>query len=77
MKTSVVGVEAAGKKTFCTSVDGRGVTCALKLVLNLFGTDSSSFDGEAASVERPHKNSKETPLAEDIPESSALKGIFE
>jgi hypothetical protein len=77
VKTSIVGAEATGKKTLCTSAGRRGATRALKRVLNLFGSDSSASDGETVPVERLHKRSKETSLAQDIPKSSKSKGIFE
>jgi hypothetical protein len=77
VKTSVAGVEAAGKKTFCTSAGGSGATRDPKHALNLFGSDSSASDGEAASLEQSHKHSKETPLAEDLTKSFVSKGIFE
>jgi hypothetical protein len=77
MRTSSAGSEVAGKKTFCTSMCGSGVTRAPKRVLNLFGSDSSTSDDETIPARRPHKRSKETSLALDIPKSSTLKGLFE
>jgi hypothetical protein len=63
VKTSVVGVEATGKKTLCTSACKSGMTHALKHALDLFGSDSSASDGETIPIERPRKRSKETSLA--------------
>jgi hypothetical protein len=53
------------------------VTHALKHVLNLFFSDSSTSTGETIPVERPRKRSKETSLTQDISKSFASKGIFE
>jgi hypothetical protein len=53
------------------------VTHAPKRVLNLFGSDSPTSNGETIHAKRPRKHSKETSLALDIPKSSALKGLFE
>jgi hypothetical protein len=77
VKTSTAGAKATGKKTFCTFIGGSGVKRAPKCALNLFGSDLSASDGETAHVKRPHKRSKETSLAKDIPKSFASKGIFE
>jgi hypothetical protein len=63
VKTSVVGVEATGKKTLCTSACKSSATHALKRALDLFGSDSSASDGETIPIERPRKRSKETSLA--------------
>jgi hypothetical protein len=75
-KTSAVGAEGAGTKKFYTSVGGNSVTRAPKCTLNLFGSDSSAFNGETAPLKQTHKRSKETPLARDMPKCSVLKGIF-
>jgi hypothetical protein len=77
VKTSTTGVEAIGKQTFYISVGGSDATCALKCALNLFGSDSSTSDGETVPIDWSCKRSKETSLAQDIPKSYALKGIFE
>jgi hypothetical protein len=49
-KTSIAGAEAAGKKTFYTSAGGSNVTRALKCALNLFGSNSSTFDSETIPI---------------------------
>jgi hypothetical protein len=72
-----VGAKAANKRMFRTSAGGSGVTHALKHVLNLFFSDSSTSTGETIPVERPRKRSKETSLTQDISKSFASKGIFE
>jgi hypothetical protein len=72
VKACVAGVKATGKKTFCTSAGGSGVTHDPKCVLNLLGSNLL-----AAPLEWLRKHSKETPLAKDIPKSSVSKGIFE
>jgi hypothetical protein len=76
-KTFAAGSEAAGNKMFCTSKGGSGTTCAPKCVLNLFGSDSSTSNGETIPVERSRKHSKETSLALNILKSSLSKGMFE
>jgi hypothetical protein len=75
-KSSTVGEEATSKKTFCTSTGRSGATHAPKCALNLFGSDSSASDGEAVPVEQPRKCSKGNSPTQDIPKSSASKGIF-
>jgi hypothetical protein len=62
---------------FCTSIGRSGATHVMKHALNLFGSDSSTSDGETVPIEWPRKRSKEISLAQDIPISSASKGIFE
>jgi hypothetical protein len=47
---------AAGKKTFSTSAGASGTVHARKHVLNLFGSDLSASDGEAASSERVYRS---------------------
>jgi hypothetical protein len=77
VKTFSIVAEATGKKMLCTSSSGSGAAHAAKCVLNLFGSDLLPSDGEAVPVERSRKHSKETSLAQDIPKSSTLRGIFE
>jgi hypothetical protein len=68
---------AVGKKTFSTSAGESGMVHAMKHPLNLFSSDSSASDDEAAPSERPQKHSKEPFVLKDIPKSSPAKGMFE
>jgi hypothetical protein len=62
-KASLVGIGAAGGKP--------------KHAVNLFGSNSSTSDGESASPRRPRKRARESSIPKQLLEPTPVEGVFD